>query len=77
MSLIIIFSPLLGSLILLFSRELTERSSSIIANLSIGISALTSLILLVPFLIGDGLSSSIFYIHGTLLEIIIFNLASS
>ena len=54
MSLIIIFSPLAGSLILLFSRELTEKSSSIIANLSIGISALASLIILIPFLIGDG-----------------------
>ena len=68
MSLIIIFSPLVGSLILLFSRELTERSSSIIANLSIGISALTSLTLLVPFLIGDGLMKQYFlytwYITG-------------
>ena len=68
MSLIIIFSPLVGSLILLFSRELTERSSSIIANLSIGISAFTSLILLVPFLIGDGFIKQYFlytwYITG-------------
>ena len=56
MSIAIIFSPLLGALILLFSRDLSERSSSIIANMSVGISALTSLLLLIPYLIGNGVS---------------------
>ena len=54
MSLVIIFAPLLGSLILLLSRDSSESYSAIIANISIGISALTSLILLVPFLSGSG-----------------------
>ena len=60
MSLVIIFAPLLGSLVLLFSRDLSETYSAIIANLSIAISALTSLGLLIPFLFNNGISKEFF-----------------
>ena len=60
MSLVIIFAPLLGSLALLFSRDLSETYSAIIANLSIAISALTSLGLLIPFLFNNGISEEFF-----------------
>ena len=60
MSLTIIFAPLIGALILLFSRDLTEHYSSIIANVSVGISALVSLLLLIPYLSGNGTSEEYF-----------------
>lgn len=60
MSLAIIFAPLIGALVLLFSRDLTEHYSSIIANISIGISAVVSLVLLFPYLSGDGTSEEYF-----------------
>ena len=59
-SLIIIFAPLLGTLVLLFSKNLTEKSSSIIANLAVCISAIASFILLIPYLTGDGISQQYF-----------------
>ena len=59
-SLIIIFAPLLGALTLLFFKDLTEKSSSIIASLAIGISAILSLVLVIPYLIGSGLSEQYF-----------------
>ena len=59
-SLIIIFAPLLGTLVLLFSKNLTEKSSSIIANLAICISAIASLVLLIPYLTGEGISQQYF-----------------
>ena len=60
MSLAIIFAPLIGALVLLFSRDLTEHCSSIIANISIGISAVVSLVLLFPYLSGNGTSEEYF-----------------
>ena len=60
MSIAIIFSPLLGALTLLFSRDLSEKSSSIIANVSVGLSALISLLLLIPYLTGNGMSEQYF-----------------
>ena len=60
MSLTIIFAPLIGALVLLFSRDLTEYYSSIIANVSVGISALVSLVLLIPYLSGNGTSEEYF-----------------
>ena len=60
MSLTIIFAPLIGALVLLFSRDLTEHYSSIIANISIGISAVVSLVLLFPYLSGNGTSEEYF-----------------
>ncbi|MAZ57671.1 MAG: NADH-quinone oxidoreductase subunit L [Gammaproteobacteria bacterium] len=60
MSLTIIFAPLVGALVLLFSRDLTEHYSSIIANVSVGISALVSLVLLIPYLSGNGTSEEYF-----------------
>ncbi len=60
MSLTIIFAPLIGALVLLFSRDLTEHYSSIIANISVGISAVVSLVLLFPYLSGNGTSEEYF-----------------
>ena len=60
MSLTIIFAPLIGALVLLFSRDSTEHYSSIIANISVGISAVVSLVLLFPYLSGNGTSEEYF-----------------
>lgn len=47
---IIIFSPLLGSLILLFKNDKSNLSTAIIGNISIGISMILSLFLLISYL---------------------------
>jgi len=60
MSLAIIFAPLLGSLVLLFSRSLSETYTAIIANLSIGVSFLTSLALFISFLFDNTISNEYF-----------------
>ena len=60
MCIVIIFSPLIGALALLFSRGLSEKYSSIIATISVGISASISLLLLFPYLTNNGVSEQFF-----------------
>jgi NADH-quinone oxidoreductase subunit L len=57
-SIIIIFSPLVGAVTLLLKDKCTNIASSIIANLSIGISMLLSLWLFISYISGHNFSES-------------------
>lgn len=57
-SMIIIFSPLIGAITLLFKNKSTDFLSSIIANSAIGISMLLSLWLFISYISGHNISES-------------------
>ena len=57
-SMIIIFSPLIGAIALLFKNKSTDFLSSIIANSAIGISMLLSLWLFISYISGHNVSES-------------------
>ena len=57
-SMIIIFSPLIGAITLLFKNKSTNFLSSIVANSAIGISMLLSLWLFISYLSGDNINES-------------------